>query len=505
MQDMKKMTKRLAALLASAVVMLGSSLTVNAEEGYTYNYDYWGDVQYSPDAYTVAGVFTAADIGLEQKMLNPQGLYVYNDLIYICDTGNNRILELKREGAQEVELVKVIDGFDGNGKTEITSFATPTDVARDEEGNFYIADKNNGRILKLDSELNYLMEFTKPTDATFDQALNFLPSKITIDTAGRVYCVATNVNKGLIKFESDGEFSGFVGATEVVFDFADYIWKRIATAEQRAQMTNFVPTEYDNLYMDYEGFIYVCTTNVSEADLDAGTNPMKRLNLMGTDIMVRNGEQDIIGDIYMGSAGGYSGPSLITDITAFENDVFVGLDKVRGRLFAYDDQGRMVFAFGGNGNVDGYFKQPAGLEHMGRDLLVLDSIDCSVTIFTPTEYGTLIFDAIEQFQDGLYTESGESWQKVVEMNGNYDLAYIGIGRSLLRQERYEEAMEYFKLKMDEDNYSKAFKQYRKQWVEENIVMVILVVFIILCVPLIIGKLKKIKHEIDTAEIFRDKV
>ena len=500
---MKKTMKKLVALLAGAAVMLGSTLVVSAEEGYTYNFDYWGDVQYSPDAYTVAGVYTAADLGLEQKMMNPQGLYVYNDLIYICDTGNNRILELKRVDTQEIEVVKIIDSFNGNGQTEITTFATPTDIARDEEGNYYIADKNNNRILKLDSELNYMLEFTKPTDATFDQALNFLPSKITLDSAGRVYCVADNINKGLIKFEADAVFSGFIGATEVTYDFADYIWKRIATSEQRAQMESFVPTEYDNLYMDHEGFIYACTTNVSESDLDAGTaNPMRRLNMMGTDIMVRNGEWYIIGDIHWGEGGGYSGPSLIIDITAFDNDVFVGLDKVRGRLFAYDDQGRMLYAFGGNGNVDGYFKQPVALEHMERDLLVLDSLDCSVTVFVPTEFGNTIFDAIEQFQDGYYTESGESWQKVMNMNGNYDLAYIGIGRALLRQEKYEEAMDYFELKWDADNYSKAFKQYRKIWVEEHIIPIFIAVFAVLCVPLIIGKMKKIKHEIDTADIFK---
>lgn len=500
---MKKTMKRLMALFASAVVLLGSSLVVCAEEGYTYNFDYWGDVQFSPDAYTVSGVYTMADLGGEQQMLNPQGLYVYNDLIYICDTGNNRILEIQRKDVQEVELLRVIDSFDGNGQTEVTTFSGPTDIARDVEGNFYIADKNNGRILKLDSELKYVSEFTKPTDATFDQSLNFLPSKITIDTAGRVYCVATNVNKGLIKFEADGEFSGFVGATEVTYKFWDYLWKRIATSAQRAQMENFVPTEYDNLYMDHEGFIYACTTNVSEPDLDAGTaKPMRRLNMMGTDIMVRNGNWYIIGDIHWGDGGGYSGPSLITDITAFDNDVFVGLDKVRGRLFAYDDQGRMLYAFGGNGNVDGYFKQPIGLDHMGRDLLVLDSLDCSVTIFTPTEFGNLIFDAIEQFQDGYYEESGASWQKVMNMNGNYDLAYIGIGRSLLRQEKYEEALEYFELKWDADNYSKAFKQYRKIWVEEHIVPIFIIVFLVLCLPLIIGKLKKIKEEIDTADIFK---
>ena len=114
----------------------------------------------------------------------------------------------------------------------------------------------------------------------------------------------------------------------------------------------------------------------------------------------------------------------------------------------------------------------------------------------------LIFQAIEQFQDGEYEASGESWKKVMEENGNYDLAYIGIGRSLLRQKEYKEAMEYFELKYDDDNYSRAFKQYRKIWVEENIGWMFLVAALVLCGPLAYGKLKKIKHEIDTADIFK---
>lgn len=501
---MKKMMKRFGALLLGAVIMLGSSMTVCATGTYTYNYDYWGDIQYSPDAYTVAGVFTSQELGLETGIFKPEGMYVKGDMIYLCDTGNNRIIEIKRVDTEHLEVVRIIDSFDGSGMTENVTFNGPTDVAISEEGEFFVADMNNNRILKLDKDLKYIMEFTKPVDATFDQSQTFLPKKITIDTAGRVYCVATNVNKGLIKYEADGVFSGFVGASEVTYNWTDYIWKRLSTQAQRAQLDSFVPTEYDNLYMDHEGFIYVCTTNVSETDLDAGTaDPMRRLNMMGSDIMVRNGEWYIIGDIYWGDGGGYSGPSLITDITAFDNDVFVGLDKVRGRLFAYDDQGRMVFAFGGNGNIDGYFKQPVALDHMGRDLMVLDYLDCSITIFTPTEFGTEIFNAIEEFQDGFYEESYESWQRVIELNGNYDLAYIGVGRALLRQEKYEEAMEYFKLKWDDDNYSKAFKQYRKIWVEEHIVPIFIVVFVVLCGPLLIGKIKKIKRDIDTADIFQE--
>jgi uncharacterized membrane protein YesL len=63
-------------------------------------------------------------------------------------------------------------------------------------------------------------------------------------------------------------------------------------------------------------------------------------------------------------------------------------------------------------------------------------------------------------------------------------------------------MEYFKLKHDAQNYSKAFKQYRKEWVEDNIVKIVIVLLILILVPFGIGKLKSIKHEIDTADIFQ---
>ena len=161
----------------------------------------------------------------------------------------------------------------------------------------------------------------------------------------------------------------------------------------------------------------------------------------------------------------------------------------------------MLYAFGGNGNTAGCFKSPSAIEHMGYDLLVLDQQDCSFTVFTQTEYGKKIIEAIDLFQDGEYEASGEAWQRVIELNGNHDLAYIGIGRALLRQEKYEEAMEYFKLKWDDENYSKAFKQYRKIWVEENIVWIVAGIVLLFAVPLTIGRIRKIKFEIDTADIF----
>ena len=146
--------------------------------------------------------------------------------------------------------------------------------------------------------------------------------------------------------------------------------------------------------------------------------------------------------------------------------------------------------------------QPIALDHMGYDLIALDSLSRTLTVFTPTEYGNLIYQAIDQFDAGDYEASGKSWKAVMDRNGNYDLAYIGVGRALLRQEKYKEAMEYFELKYDDDNYSRAFKQYRKEWVEDHILVIIIVLFAILVVPMIIGRIGKIKYEIDTADIFK---
>jgi hypothetical protein len=499
---MKRLAKRIGAF-AAACLMILVSMPIQAqaaEKGYTYTYDYWGDVQYSPDVYEVVGSYTAVDFGLDKKLTSPQGLFVYEDYIYICDTNNNRILELQRTGETEIKLVREITEFTGD--VEVKTFNAPHDIAVDEEY-FYIADKSNGRVLKLTKDLEYVMSFTKPTDATFDQAMEFLPHKIVIDTAGRVYCIATNVNKGLIKYEPDGTFVGFVGATPASYNFMDYVWKKLATKAQRAQMENFVPTEYDNIYIDHEGFIYTTTTNVTEVEIDNGSvDPVRRLNMMGSDILIRNGNWVICGDIWIDNAGGFSGPSLLTDITAFENESYVALDRNRGRLFGYDDQGNLLFAFGGSGNVDGYFRTPSAIEHMGYDLLVLDQVDCSLTIFTPTEYGNLIYEAMDLFKAGDYAGSEVAWRKVISLNGNYDLAYIGIGRALLRQQRYREAMDYFELKWDAENYSKAFQYYRKEWVEENIIWIVVALGVLIVVPLAIGRIKKIKHEIDTADIFR---
>ena len=226
---MKKRMQRLTSIglcfvLALTLLAVSAPVEAKAEKGYTYNYDFWGDTQYSPDAYDVAAVFSSSDLGLETRMNKPGGMYVYNNQIYVCDTGNNRIIVLSRPAVDKLGVVRIIDTLvtpEGVPNT----FNQPKDIAYN-DGYFFVADYGNGRVVKFDEKLNYVCEFTKPVDATYDQSLDFRPEKIAVDTAGRLYCVAENVNKGLIKYEADTTFSGFIGANKVTYKWTEYIWKK---------------------------------------------------------------------------------------------------------------------------------------------------------------------------------------------------------------------------------------------------------------------------------------
>ena len=182
--------------------------------------------------------------------------------------------------------------------------------------------------------------------------------------------------------------------------------------------------------------------------------------------------------------------------------IYVCLDQNRGRLFGYDDQGRMVYAFGGNGNQAGYFRKPVSIEHMDYDLLVLDQLDGTITLFIPTHYGQLIYDAMAHFEVGEYDEAQACWEEVKVLNGNYDLAYIGIGRSLLRKKQYKESMQYFEVKYDDENYSRAYAQYRKQWIRQNIIGIVVIILCLFLVPMAISRVYALKEEIDNADIFK---
>ena len=492
---MMKLTKKIAtALLAVMTVIavcpagVANATTVNS---YTYNYDYWGLEYESPDAYQPVSYTDGRVLGTT-ALKGATSLFASGNSLYVVDSGNSRILELAVED-NALTLVREITEFTGDA--EVLTFAAPQDVYVDTNGDMYVADTGNYRILHLDKDLRLIKEMFKPDSPLLDAENPFEPTRVVVDRAGRMFVLAKGVNKGVMQFEEDGNFVGFIGASEVTYSMADYLAKKFATKAQRDQMIDFVPTEYNNLYVDSKAFIYCTTDTFEEADLDSGTaKPIRKLNSLGSDILIRNGEWPPIGDVQWDNFGGMKGPSRIVDITAMEDETYYVVDRIRGRIFGYDEQGHLLYAFGGPGNQFGCFTYPVSIEHVGTDLFVLDTTTGGITRFARTEFGNLIHSALDEYSEGDYDKSAEYWEQVLDMNGNYELAYIGIGRSLLRQKDYEGAMEYFETMRDHENYSRAWKYYRKDWIENNLGYVIIALVVLGFIPVIVRKIKMIRWE-----------
>ena len=194
-------------------------------KGDTYIYDYWGKMEKSPDAYRVSHVIYADDLALDKGLKNPSSLFAHENMIYVADTDNNRILQLEYTKQKTLELRRVIDHINTNGMDIVDTLNLPEDVFIGKDNTIYIADTKNGRILHLDQDLNVLQVLKEPVDPTYETGKDFLPTKVVADSKGRVYASARNINKGFLKYEYDGTFQGFFGANEVVYKWEKAIGK----------------------------------------------------------------------------------------------------------------------------------------------------------------------------------------------------------------------------------------------------------------------------------------
>ena len=487
---LRRAKKYIICLLIITLIYVPVAQVSAESDSYTYSYEYFGLQLESPDAYTPTALLLGSDLEIGD-FTNPKSLFVRDEYLYIVDSGNNRIVVVDRYFG----LIRIVDKVMNNGE-EIT-FLNPSDVYVDVNGDLYICDTDNNRVLHTDTDLNLIKTYVKPEDPTILGETNFIPLKCVADKAGRLFVLAGNVNQGFMEFDKYGEFTSFTGANPVKATLWDALKKRLMTKEQRARMILFVPTEYSNLAIDKDDFLYATTTTFTTDQLVTmeTVNPVRKMNSVGSDILVRNGYEPPIGDIQWGTGGDVSGPSRFEDVTPLDNDTYFCLDRNRGRIFGYDFQGNMLYTFGGLGNKLGYFQYPVSIEHMGTDLFVLDNRASAVTRFTLTEYGTYINEGLALYKEGNYEESANYWRKALHLNGNYDLAYIGIGRALLREGKYKEAMKYFESKRDYNNYSKAFAEYRQEWVEENISYLLIGAAVLILIPFTIGRIRKIRKRL----------
>jgi len=464
----------LAALCCLFGVSMGGTLVHADGAAGSYNYSFWGDTVASPAAYEATTLIDGVNLGIG-AFNNPSDLHVTPDgQIYVLDTGNNRIVVLD----EQFQPATIIDSFERDGQKD--SFLNPQGVYVTESNHVLVADTGHKRVVHLDQNHKVVKIIDAPESELLQANFDFQPVRVVMDKAQRIYARSLGVFDGLMEFNADGAFTTFIGANRVKVDPVELFWKRLSTKAQRSQMIMFTPTEFTNMDINDEGFIYA--TNG-----DSWGDNIKKLNAQGNDILRRTGYFNPQGDIrYTRDIGA----SRLVDIDVTDSEIYSVLDAKKGRVFTYNGDGHLMYIFGGLGNQLGEFNTPVAIERAGDDFLVLDKAFGEITVFQTTEYGRVLNEAIRSYYRGEEDRAFHLYSQAINMNANLEFAYSGIGKSLLRQEDYKQSMQYFKQSLDQGNYSKAFLLYRKQLLRDHFGTTMTVILVLLVCMFLYRKYRK---------------
>lgn len=354
----------------------------------------------------------------------------------------------------------------------------------------YIADTKNARIIKLNNDLEVVEVYLTPNDPIFFQydrtetlqttlKTVFKPQKIAVDSNGRVYVVAQGVYEGIMEFGPTGIFNRFMGKNEVVANPLKIFWAKIFSETQLKKIALDLPPEFTNITIK-DDFLF--TTSKPDPDNPTKSKMIKAINTSGKDILKRNGYVTPDGDasfvIATNIPGASIGPTIFSAITVNSIGNYTAADSKRGRLFTYDSEGNLLYISGEKGQLSNSLTDPVAIAYLtlkaidptAEDdelVLVLDRASKSIVSYATTTFGKLINKATERYLKNDILGAEEYWREVIKMNSNYELGYIGIGKSLLRNGEYYEAMQYFKLGHNSKYYSKAFQLYRDQFLKDN--------------------------------------
>ena len=488
--------------LAAALLTLSSSLpaasadTVEERMFPSYTYGLWGNIADCPAPYTLEKQIDGVEIGLADfRQLND--LFAAPDgRVYLAVSGSeesdNRIVVMD----EQLCLIEAPEGYtaaDGG----FVHFGEPMGVFVDTDGDIYIADGKTKEVLHLDGQFREKLVIPAPSadsskiiQAEFTE--RYRPSKLAVDPTGRIHVVAINVNEGIVEFEPDGTFTGFLAAGKVKYSTIELLWRRFSTAAQRARMKDFVPVEYNNIELDADGYLFATMAAMDEdavlSDIRAGKSGnigsgvgsdqgmvVRRLNYKGSDILDRNGYGPVVGDlaVFTDSFTGYQGISHIMDVSCGEHGTFTLLDNNRSHIFTYSPDGYLLFAFAGPDVTAGGLRMPVAVTQQGEYLYVADTGTRSVCVYRQTAFARAVMDALGAEYTGHLEEAKTAWEAVLDQSAGYLLAYVGLGKIAYQNGDYETAMRLFKESQNSSWYSKAFKQYRAAEVQRYFVPVVL--------------------------------
>lgn len=475
---MKKCRLWIGCLMAMAMAL---SLNVSAavecpvDAPYqTYIYNMKNQPVAIPSAFAVERVVTGSAI--TDRDFNSLGDVYYNGSgrLFISDSGNDRVIMTDLS----FHTLAVISEFTLDGVA--ASLSNPQGVWAD-ESRLYIADTGNHRIVSFDIQADTVTPrrlFEQPVISVLEDDFEYLPVKLAVDATQKLYVIASGINQGVLCLNENGEFQSFLGAPKVEPNFLEMLWRRVATKEQLARMDSYVPTEYSSVTMNSYGFLYVTSATSNEV-------PVGKINSDGDNILIRP-RQGWYGDSpYLSQEVDAYTPYFV-DVALYrsgriDEDVYYTVDSKQGKIYAYTEDGYLLYAFGGTGGQQGTYANANALEYVpdpgdgaGR-LIVLDGTKGTVTVLRETAFALHIRQALSAYNAGNYDEAEAAWNTVLETASGYVPGDIGLAKIELHHDRYREAMTRLKKIRAYDLYTEAFESWRDEYVRDHFLWIFLIV------------------------------
>ncbi len=496
---MKNITRILCVVFA--VIMIASCAIIGAQASsayQTYTYSIDGYPLLSPDAYDVEDTIDSEKMGLEVALNSPSDIITdKSGNVYIADTGNNRIVVLSRYYEFKFEISTFKNSV-GNDDT----LSGPKGVFVSDD-TIWVCDTGKSRIVAFNLDGSFKKILEAPESSLFGDDAKYEPIALAVDAYNRLFVVSASTYQGIIILTDNGQFQKFIGAQATEISAWEKIWRKLRTEEQQSQQTENVSTEFNNIALSSDGFIYVTTSTISEATVqsqilakatDGTYMPVKKLNTSGDEIMARNGFWPPVGEIDYSNASkdadaDDNGVSKIVDVAEGEEGTWSIIDQKRSRIYTYDKNGNLLFAFGETGNMMGSIVRITAITYQGDKMLVLDSSQSTnnFTVFKREPYGDTILEAIAAENDQDFDTAINKWTDVLKSNSNFDAAYVGIGQAMYRNGDYERSLEYFESAYDTENWSNSYKEIRKEWMSNYFLVLIAIIGVIIAGVVLFNK------------------
>ncbi len=508
--------KKIAVLILAFVLCFALAAPVAAAPTDSYTrVDVQGssnEYRLSREMYVPKLEITASSLGLTDALEGLTDICFCPDgtILVLCGE-NSRLIKLNAD--YTLNSVILITDAEGNE----LNFKGAKGVYAESNGDIYIADTANSQVVISDNTGKVKKILGLPDSDFIPEGFLYQPTSVARDNEGYTYILSYGCFYGALLYSPTYEFMGFYGANTVksgALDTLNYIWEKLTSNEAKKEASvKTLPYSFVDFDFDPEGYLVTCTGNTdSNAN---GKGQIRKISPTGADILYKRGldgdtttsdsvnflEDSLV--LRLERTGAYVPQNIVSVAVSSDNYIFA-LDRTNGTIYIYDNECNLMSAFGGgigDGEQLGVFKSPVALAVNDTAVLVADVDGNAVTVFEPTEYGSILRSAQNLYLKGDYEEAKDLWTDVLSYDRNSQLAYRGLAMAYYNEGNYEDALEAARIAVDYTVYDLAWQVIVTDSLADNFVWLILIIIaVIALIVFIVYKAKKANFRIKNPKL-----